>query len=76
LAKTNREQSLIVHALFGKRNLRNLRDGQKPTPDCYRSSMQKASEATWADRDGELDFAPGVALSASRRVGAVIRITA
>ena len=23
LAKTNREQSLIVHALFGKRNLRH-----------------------------------------------------
>src|ERR1700727_2010708 len=24
LAKTNREQTLVVHALFGKRNLRNL----------------------------------------------------
>jgi hypothetical protein len=44
LAKTNREQSLIVHALFGKRNLRNLRDGQKPTPRRYRSSMQMDPE--------------------------------
>jgi hypothetical protein len=46
LAKTNREQSLIVHALFGKRNLRNLAvEEEKPTPGRYRSSMAKASGA-------------------------------
>jgi hypothetical protein len=46
LAKTNREQSLIVHALFGKGNLRNLNDAdQKQTPGRYRSSMAKASDA-------------------------------
>src|SRR6202044_340315 len=36
LAKTNREQALVVHALFGKRNLRNLwpwsETGAKPPP--------------------------------------------
>jgi hypothetical protein len=33
LAKTNREQSLIVHALFGKRNLRNLAaEDKEPRP--------------------------------------------
>jgi hypothetical protein len=32
LAKTNREQTLAVHALFGKRNLRNLTvEDEKPT---------------------------------------------
>ena len=33
LAKTNREQTLVVHALFGKRNLRDLAvEDEKPTP--------------------------------------------
>jgi hypothetical protein len=75
LAKTNREQSLIVHALFGKRNLRHLAvEDKNPTPDCYPSSKQMARETAESDAHRGLNLAFLLAIRADGRPSVAARL--
>jgi hypothetical protein len=56
LAKTNREQTLVVHALFGKGNLRNL---DPPTGTAWLSAYRASPVAPELGREISTAIAKG-----------------